>query len=210
MPVAEANKRLIEAVKAGDIGGIRALLADGADDLDLALIVAIRERHAQAAAYLLDSGANAQAWNNRPIRRALEVGLFNIVRLLIIHGAILNIKEINNLVIKNNAFEYKQNLAMFLLNLEKDTHIKCDNILVKAAMEGQIHLMKLLISCVKDVNADGRRALQQAAALKQLGAVEILLNSGVIYQYGSDEVVDKAIKLIKHQNSQPKASGGGI
>lgn len=65
-PELSPERRLAQAAKSGNIGAIRSALADGARDVDLALIVSIRERQPEAAAYLLGHGADAQAWNNRP------------------------------------------------------------------------------------------------------------------------------------------------
>lgn len=51
-----ANERLVEAARAGDIGGIRAALADGATEGSLALDWAICRDMIDAVAYLLDRG----------------------------------------------------------------------------------------------------------------------------------------------------------
>lgn len=56
--VREANHQLMEAARLGDIGGIRAALAKGADDLTHALLEAIQNECAQAVGYLIDNGAN--------------------------------------------------------------------------------------------------------------------------------------------------------
>lgn len=48
----EANKRLREAAEKGDIGGIRAAIADGADELIVARAHAILNHQAFAADYI--------------------------------------------------------------------------------------------------------------------------------------------------------------
>jgi hypothetical protein len=75
-----ADKRLINASKRFDIGAIRAALADGANNLDRALIECIKSPKARnkdsqndfptAVVYLLDQGANVNALNkNQDIDR---------------------------------------------------------------------------------------------------------------------------------------------
>jgi hypothetical protein len=50
----DANQKLIEAAKQGDIGGIRAALAEGATDLQTAFREAAFADQAVAASYLMD------------------------------------------------------------------------------------------------------------------------------------------------------------
>jgi hypothetical protein len=52
------NERLKEAARLGDIGGIRAAVADGADDLGEAVSTAVRYSRVNAFFYLLELGAD--------------------------------------------------------------------------------------------------------------------------------------------------------
>jgi hypothetical protein len=71
-----ANIRLRKAASRGDIGGIRAAIAEGARELDEALRAAARRGCVQAAVYLLAQGASPkvfQGWASRTATESLLV-----------------------------------------------------------------------------------------------------------------------------------------
>jgi ankyrin repeat protein len=94
--------RLLDAARVGDIGAIRATLAEGADNLDAALVVACGQGQTAAAAYLLDRGAalDARSWTQEgegsglgvdtPLTAAAAGGHLETVLLLLERGADIN------------------------------------------------------------------------------------------------------------------------
>jgi ankyrin repeat protein len=88
-----AEQALIKAAEKGDIGGIRAALAQGAQDANRALIRASAGGHALAVGYLLDHGADihfALRGGPRPgdpLREAVRNKRVEVVRLLLERGA---------------------------------------------------------------------------------------------------------------------------
>jgi hypothetical protein len=91
----EANEKLRDAAERGDIGGIRAAMAEGADNLNWALFAATEAGEATAVAYLLDCGADPNAITHSfgrfivplsTLRRALDFGREELFELLIERG----------------------------------------------------------------------------------------------------------------------------
>jgi hypothetical protein len=91
-----SNEALLDAAKRGDIGGIRAALADGAQNLNGALFAAAREGHATAAGYLVDRGADPHARDNcgdTPLHKAAMKSHTEVAALLLEKGAKLNARD---------------------------------------------------------------------------------------------------------------------
>jgi hypothetical protein len=70
----EANRRLQEAARQGDIGGIRAALAEGANDFSGALLEAARNNHIFISSYLINCGAKLDICGNIYNKLACESG----------------------------------------------------------------------------------------------------------------------------------------
>jgi len=77
---------LLRSARRGDVGGIRAALADGATLLDAALVVATRRGRTLAAEYLLDHGADANWGDGRALAHATLRRHFATMRMLIARG----------------------------------------------------------------------------------------------------------------------------
>lgn len=104
MVYTEQQKRLLAAVRSGDLAEIRQLVAEGMDiDCELkysssALILASARGHEEVARLLLAAGAKANRRNYfglSPILEATERGFVDVVRLLVNSGADVNLRHNN-------------------------------------------------------------------------------------------------------------------
>lgn len=73
---------LLRSARRGEVGGLRAALADGATLLDAALVVAARRGRTLAAEYLLDRGADANRDGGRALVHAATRGHLGATKLL--------------------------------------------------------------------------------------------------------------------------------
>jgi hypothetical protein len=129
---------LRQAAARGDIGGIQSALATGrAGDLNGALIAACRRGQVEAAAYLLDCGANPHTRDRLPQREALDGGHWQIVQLFAERGAIPS--HFLNRFVREAARQGWHEIVYLLLQQGANPHQA-----VYAALAGR-HLETLLI-----------------------------------------------------------------
>jgi ankyrin repeat protein len=106
--MADANKEMVKAAKAGDIEKVKLLLARDASlihardtDGSTALHCATWKGHQAMAAFLLRQGADVNAhnvnghWGTTPLHAAAHANQATIAEMLIEHGANVNAQDMN-------------------------------------------------------------------------------------------------------------------
>jgi hypothetical protein len=89
-PTSYPNQNLLDAARCGDIGAIRAALAESAGGLNQALVEASKAGQVIAAGYLIDRGADLHASRDQALRLAARQGQAEVLRLLLDRGADLH------------------------------------------------------------------------------------------------------------------------
>ena len=106
--MADANKEMVKAAKAGDIEKVKLLLATDASlihardtDGSTALHCATWRGHQAMVAFLLSQGADVNAhnvnehWGTTPLHAAAHANQATIAEMLIEHGANVNAQDMN-------------------------------------------------------------------------------------------------------------------
>jgi hypothetical protein len=140
---ADPNRDLWNAARLGDIGGVRAALADGAGNLGEALVECARNNLLQGAADLLDRGADVGFGDGLPLRRAAEHGNADMVRLLLERGA--NVHADNEYALQQAAVNGHAETVRVLLDAGADLFFQVDFMLAWPARYGQAEVVRLLL-----------------------------------------------------------------
>jgi ankyrin repeat protein len=179
-----ANERLLRAARDGDIGAMRAAIAEGADDLNQALIRAAGEGRALAASYLLDAGADIHfasplsAVYSDALAAASAGGHSETARLLIERGA--RASHPNGFALRCAASSGDLETARVLLDAGAviNPQSAAETPLRRAASEGDAAMMELLIERGANIHARGEIALAYAARNGHREAAQLLLDRG--------------------------------
>ncbi len=112
------NRQLLDAARRGDCRSIERLLQWAGADVnardsfgDTALMLAISDRHMEAAMLLLARGADVHARNGKdvtPLHSAVNAGDALVVRTLVARGADVNARDFENSTPLENARERKE------------------------------------------------------------------------------------------------------
>ncbi len=192
--MADAYDDLLEAVRSNDIVAAEALFARGMDvnttdaGGDSLLMISVKRDHADMAQRLLTRQANPDARNQygeTALMLAAAAGNLNLAKLLVHHGAKVNLAGWNPLIYA--AWRGRTEVAKFLLDQGADIDAVAPNgisALMMAARGGPFDTVKLLLWEVADPNLktdSGGTALawamkegntEIADLLKQAGAKE--------------------------------------
>jgi ankyrin repeat protein len=173
-----SGEQLLLAAKNGDIGALRAALADGADTLDSALVTAAGEGHGLAATYLIDSGADLQVLDYWPARRAAEGGHLDTLRLLLDRAGD-NAPDMAQVVLSEAASHGHEELVRWLLD---EGHANpagaADTPLKRAALKGHLSVAELLLERGKASPEQLNNALGQAAKSDTATVARLLISRG--------------------------------
>jgi hypothetical protein len=156
MANSSANKRLIFAAAAGDLGAMRSALSDGADELTDALIAACEHGQTLAASYLLDQGAEKHGAQTRALHAALSKGRAETARMLLERGVPL------------------------ATGFGRPDHPQAaPNSLVAATQSGDAETVRLVLEYRPNLQTDGPEALGQAVERGQPEMVRLLAGAGL-------------------------------
>jgi ankyrin repeat protein len=177
-----ANAALWEASRQGDIGGIRAALADGADGLDTALIQAAKNGHVAAIHYLIDHGAAPDGLRDAaPIVWAASWGHFKAVELLLDSGASPNAEaflgswgRLISCASQEAIQNHYEEIARLLLRRGASPSKALD----AAAKEGLVEIVQLALKAGAPLHSKSS-ALHQAATEGHVEVARALLKAGV-------------------------------
>ncbi|MFN7936433.1 MAG: ankyrin repeat domain-containing protein [Bryobacteraceae bacterium] len=209
-PVNNKNSALHQAIKAGDVTRIKALLADGADPNSAddsgtpALMNAVLYTGPETMRALLDAGANAEAKN--PMGSSALVWAAGDpvkAKMLIEAGADVNTASPTGRTPLHVAATSSGNAATVKLLLEKgarhDAKDRLDPMpplftgggkatpIVDAARAGDLETIRLLLKAGADVNAAGANnitALSEATLFGRRDIVRLLLDNGASHKGG--------------------------
>jgi ankyrin repeat protein len=169
--MADANHRLWNAARSGDIGGVRSALADGANNFGEALVEASRNNFLAAAAYLLDRGADVHFSDDLPLRRAAEHGHAETVRLLLERGA--NIHAHDEYALNQAAVNGQPETVRLLLDQGADAFFNTDHVLCWSARYGQAEVVRLLLERgVRDTRGQARQWAAERGHVKVVALLE--------------------------------------
>ncbi|MGI8783978.1 MAG: ankyrin repeat domain-containing protein [Acidobacteriota bacterium] len=185
---------LFRAIRGGDIGKVRALLAgdrslvnvrdiDGVTPLMYAALYGTQE----CLRFLLDQGADPNARNSAGVTALMwAVGDVDKVRLLVSRGADVNAKSNEGKTPLSMAAQSDRNAAPIKFLLEKGADVTAKDsagltALIEAALAADADMTRLLLDKGADIHAragSGLTALIAAAGTECLRCVDVLLSHG--------------------------------
>lgn len=137
-----------------------------------ALFWSVESNCLEVAGFVLAQGAEAGAWGNYALLCAADNKNWDMVKLLLTHGADVRVND--DAVLK--AAVLAGNLDMAAFALDKGAAPNAD-ILVQAAADGHLPILKLLAA--RGAALAGTGALKKAAYYGHLDVVEFLVTNGV-------------------------------
>jgi ankyrin repeat protein len=189
MASAPASDNLLQAARQGDIGAIRAALAEGASNLDQALVGAVEAGQDLAASYLLDQGASPSAQGKRPapvageapvdagvLVLAASAGDAKMVRLLLSRGAGSNGSQLAQALL--GAILANQREAVLLLAEQEPAIQTRETAFRLATLAGRWRLAEIFLS--DGISREAQVALfLEVVRWRDAAAAQFLLANGI-------------------------------
>jgi ankyrin repeat protein len=206
----KANVALKRAAKAGDIGGIRAALAQGANNIGKGLFYAAGAGQVNAAAYLLNIGAGTHFAGekgrerlNRVFYEVVRQGHEKTARLLIESGVDPRLPY--NLPLQEAIKAGHFSIVALLLDsgVKLNGHLPYSPLAV-AARAGRLAIMKLLLDRGADIHWGPLLALAWALQAGQAEAAQLLLDRGASPISAWHQVGDKERRLLLSLRLSPE------
>ncbi|GAQ83954.1 ankyrin repeat-rich membrane spanning protein [Klebsormidium nitens] len=185
--IAASSKGDLEAVKAG-VESLQKSKIKRKSDVDTALSSASRNGHKEVAAYLLEQGADVNAYDPdgaTPLLAAADGGSAECVELLMRAGAIVDAKDrvgVSALIAAsyNGHVDCVRKLLKHAADVNAQSHGGVTP-LIAAAEGGSESCVRLLIQAGGDLEArtaEGKTALMHAVGQNITAAVEALISAG--------------------------------
>lgn len=196
----EMHTALMEASMDGHVEVARLLLDHGAqvnmptDSFESPLTLAACGGHTKLASLLLERGANIEEVNDEgytPLMEAAREGHEEMVALLLAQGADINAQteETQETALTLACCGGFLEVAKFLIEVEADIELGCSTPLMEASQEGQVELVKFLLSKGANVHATtatGDTALTYACENGHTDVASLLLDAGADLEHESE------------------------
>ncbi|PIK60415.1 putative ankyrin repeat and KH domain-containing protein mask [Apostichopus japonicus] len=196
----EMHTALMEASMDGHVEVARLLLDHGAqvnmptDSFESPLTLAACGGHTKLASLLLERGANIEEVNDEgytPLMEAAREGHEEMVALLLAQNADINAQteETQETALTLACCGGFLEVAKFLIEVEADIELGCSTPLMEASQEGQVELVKFLLSKGANVHATtatGDTALTYACENGHTEVASYLLDAGADLEHESE------------------------
>jgi hypothetical protein len=185
----DANQKLIEAAKQGDIGGIRAALAEGATYLQTAFQQAAFADQAVAASYLMDQGAicnRRSSYEEDMLFNVFQNDNFAVFKMLIERDVFVNdcLDEFINQSYKKSIIDHEEKC-------------NCVKLLLKKVNITKYILARTVIQAMnKNGNPDFYKIMLECGGQELINSGEALMGLIKEIYYGEDKNEMKAIEQL--------------